>query len=310
MKDFNKLTKGELAFRLDEVVRSLSADTSDFESQWLVNYDDGDTTVARAKETWDDVKDDDEFGLWEGLLKAFRYMVNNYGCEDGRTLTFNHYYNDGLYYEDYSNEEYDEDLVGGGFFVSADKISEAALAVKTNRIRETLEKMGYPLTETRPVKHKRGDKEILLGNEFEVDWRAVQTQKAAKWIKESIEWLKTADCGCCAIRLDEDMQLAVGWSDGYDPDDETVIHSKADPTFAINIGIKALEGDDMKTDFDWLTTPYVAGGDDEGEVFTSLIISPAPNDDLGKDFRYLMNEYHEIMKAYSVHEDGKCFPRK
>lgn len=294
--NFNKMTKGEIAFRLDEVVRHLNRETPEFEGVWLVNYDDDDRTVAEAKATWDSVLEEDP--LWKDLLSAFRYMVEAYGCEDGRCLLDN--YRDGLYYDNLKNAEYEEDEVGGGFFVSSDDASDVKSRNKTIRIRETLEAMGYPLTKTENGR---------FGDSFCIDWRKVRAKRAADWIRGSIDWLVRTECGCCTIRLTRNTQLAVGWTEGYDPDEPSVIHSKEDPSWVISIEIKALDGDDMKTDLDWLTSPYIAEGEDEGTVF-ELSVTPSENDDYERDFEYLVSTYSNVLKSYTVLSDGRAYRRK
>lgn len=165
------------------------------------------------------------------------------------------------------------------------------------RVRETLTAFGYPLTD------------IMIGKGvmFYVDWKKWRAQKAAAFIKESVEWLLSQERGCCHIRLTENTQLAVGWENGFDPKDSSVIHSKSEPTWCICVGIKALEGDDMKTDFEYLTTPYVADGDDKGEVFSNLEMPLSHEDDYEKTFEYLIGEYVSLLKEYKVQKDGKCF---
>ena len=63
----------------------------------------------------------------------------------------------------------------------------------------------------------------------------------------------------------------------------------------------------MKTDFEYLTTPYVADGDDEGEVFSNLEMPLSHEDDYEKTFEYLIGEYVSLLKEYNVLKDGKCF---
>lgn len=295
MKNFNELSKGEKAFRLDNAVRALASESDEFYSLWLSNYDDGDDTVEKAKMTWDDVDDDDEDGLWEGLIEAFQYMVERYGSEEGKSLRKG--CRDGLWIRDYSMVDHEEDEVGGGFLVrNLGPQSDA----QVTEIRDTLEAMGYPLTPS--IKKDRF-------TYFQIDWREVRAKAAADFIKESVEWLQDQDCGCCTIRLTAATQLAVGWENGFDPKDPSIIRSKTEPTWGICVGIKALEGDDLKTDFEWLTTPYVADGDNEGEVFSNLEMPLSPKEDYEQVFKYLIGEYGSLLKDYKVRKDGKCLHR-
>lgn len=296
--NFNKMTKGEIAFRLDEAVRSLNAETPEFYDLWLANYDDGDVTVEEAKKTWDEVPDKDEFGLWEGLIEAFSYMVDMYGCEEGRSLAKSH--REGLWYGNFKNVEYVEDEVGGGFFIAKNGNEDEKASSRLARVRETLTLAGYPLTDTKLGR---------FGYSFEVDWEKIRSAKAAKWIKDSIEWLKSADSGCCTIRFTRNTQLAIGWTNGYDSEEPSVIHSKEDPSWVISLEVKALDGDDMKTDLDYLTSPYIAEGENEGTVF-ELSVTPLENDDYEKDFEYLVHAYRDVLKSYVVLSDGKAYKRK
>lgn len=155
---------------------------------------------------------------------------------------------------------------------------------------------------------KSAQNESLIGDEsHNIELSA---DKAAKFIKESVEWLLQEEMGCCTQELTPEVQLAVGWLNGYDPEDTTLIHSKEDPTWCICVGIVAVDGDDMKTDLEWLTTPYVADGKNEGDVFSELMEPLSPNDNYAKVFEYLAKEYEGILKEYDVHSDGKCFHKK
>ena len=138
----------------------------------------------------------------------------------------------------------------------------------------------------------------------------LSSDKASDFIKESVEWLLQQEMGCCTKELTPEVQLAVGWIDGYDPEDPNLIHSKEDPTWCICVGIVAADGDDMKTDLEWLTIPYVADGENEGDVFSELMEPLSPNDNYAKVFEYLAKEYEGILKEYDVHSDGKCFHKK
>ena len=138
----------------------------------------------------------------------------------------------------------------------------------------------------------------------------LSADKAAKVIKESVDWLIQQDMGCCTKELTPEVQLAVGWLNGYDPEDTTLIHSKEDPTWCICVGIVAADGDYMKTDLELLTIPYVADGENEGDVFSDLMMPLSINDNYANVFKYLVKEYEGILKEYDVHSDGKCFHKR
>ena len=101
--------------------------------------------------------------------------------------------------------------------------------------------------------------------------KSYTTETLAEGIKSAVEWLKEEDCGCVTIKLNGTLAVCVGWSDGFDPDDATVIHSKTSPTWAICAAIKAWGSDDLGTDLDWINAPYY----EDGSVYdTEMSIYP------------------------------------
>lgn len=121
----------------------------------------------------------------------------------------------------------------------------------------------------------------------------------AKEIKSAVEWLKEEDCGCVTLKLNGTLAICVGWSDGFDPDDDTVIHSKSSPTCAICAAIKAWGSDDLRTDLDYIDAPYY----EDGSVY-DIEQSIYPDD------RYyiwvatcLLNEF-DILKEMDIDENG------
>ena len=289
MKNFNKMSRGEQAYAMNEVVSSLN-DEGAYYSNWLYFWPDG-ATPEEAREDFDDYSDED----WKTFVRLFKNRVEMFGCKDGRSIQEEDV--DGLRVPHFEDPE----ERGGGFYFCLREKDDPETMERVARVRETLTSFGYPLTDTLIVGR------LSRGVMFYVDWKKWRAQKAADFIKESVEWLLSQECGCCTIRLTASTQLAVGWENGFDPKDPSVIHSKSEPTWGICVGIKALEGDDMKTDFEWLTTPYVADGDDKGEVFSNLEIPLSHEDDYEKTFEYLIGEYGSLLKEYKIQEDGKCF---
>ena len=292
MKSFNEMSRGEQAYAMNEVISSLN-DEEAYYSDWIKFWPDGET-IEEAREDFDDYSDED----WKVFVRLFRIRVEMFGCTDGRSIQEDDV--DGLRVPKIKDQEYDYDVEerrGGGFWFYLHKKDDPETMERVARVRETLTAFGYPLTD------------IMIGKgvTFYVDWKKWRAQKAAAFIKESVEWLLSQECGCCTIRLTANTQLAVGWENGFDPKDSSVIHSKSEPTWCICVGIKALEGDDMKTDFEYLTTPYAVDGDNEGEVFSNLETSISPEEDYEKTFEYLIGEYGSLLKEYNVLKDGKCF---
>ena len=293
MKNFNKMSRGEQAYAMNEVISSLS-DERAYYSDWLKFWPDGET-LEEAREDFDDYSDED----WKNFVRLFRTRVEMFGCKNGRSIQEDDV--DGLRVPKIKDPKYEWEERGGGFCFYLHKKDDPETMERVAMARETLTAFGYPLTDI-----MTGSK-LSEGVTFYVDWKRWRAQKAAAFIKESVECLLLQECSCCHTRLTATTQLAVGWENGFDPKDPSVIHSKSEPTWCICVGIKALEGDDMKTDFEYLTTPYVVDGDDKGEAFSNLETSISPEENYEKTFEYLIGEYGSLLKEYKVQEDGKCF---
>lgn len=129
-----------------------------------------------------------------------------------------------------------------------------------------------------------------LKNE-EVNDKVLDVNRIKNWAEKSVKWLVEQDEGCCEYKLDNDLSIFCGWSDGYDPADDG-IKPKEDLTFRINIGIKG-NHEYMKTDYDWLVAPY---DDKTGDVWdTDITVSPEGVSD--DDIQWLINQYKEIKEA-------------
>lgn len=121
----------------------------------------------------------------------------------------------------------------------------------------------------------------------------VSINKLADFIRKSVEELIKSQDGCSEYKLDNDLSVFVGWSDGYSAEhDDTIIQANEDPTFAINVGIKS-NHDYLKTDYDWLNYPY---DPETGEVWDSGI-TISPNENYSEIAKWLLNEYSSIKKA-------------
>ena len=124
------------------------------------------------------------------------------------------------------------------------------------------------------------------------------TETLAEEIKAAVKWLKEEDHGCVTLKLDGTLAVCVGWSDGFDPYDETVIHSKTFPTYAICAAIKAWGSDSMRTDLDWIDAPYY---EDESIYDTEQSISPDQN------YKWLAENFlkdYDILKEMDIDENG------
>lgn len=123
--------------------------------------------------------------------------------------------------------------------------------------------------------------------------------KLINFLKEQIKYYKNDGCGCSTFKLDNTLAICIGWADGYDVSDTNVIHSKSDPTFCVNSGIKVWMSDDLRTDYDWINSPYF----EDGTVWdTSVTISQNENLEVLAD--YFLKEYNNMLE-YDINCDGK-----
>lgn len=125
----------------------------------------------------------------------------------------------------------------------------------------------------------------------------------AKDIGNAFDWLVEKDCGCVTLKLDDRLAVCVGWSDGFDPDDETVIHGKP-ASFSIVAAIKVWTSDDMRTDLDWIAAPYYESGnvyDDEVPI--------GPNANFEFIAKSFLEDYEEL-KGLDIDKTGRIHNTK
>ena len=108
----------------------------------------------------------------------------------------------------------------------------------------------------------------------------VNITKVAKFLEESIAWLKEADMGCCHFNLSDDLALYIGWQPGYDPKDRSIITSPSEDGYAIVAGIKVRNDFDC-ADFEYLDYPVFKDTGDCADV--DLSMSP---DMTKRDYRH------------------------
>lgn len=126
------------------------------------------------------------------------------------------------------------------------------------------------------------------------------TEKAlATKMKSAVQWLIKENCGCVTIYLDGPLAVCVGWSDGFDENDEYVIHARDGKTWAICAAIKVWTSDDLRTDFDWINMPY----NEDGDVWDTTL-SIAPHENYKSAAQWFLKEY-EAMSEYEIADDGR-----
>lgn len=123
--------------------------------------------------------------------------------------------------------------------------------------------------------------------------------KIAKFIEDAVNGLKNGEATIYRYKFDDRFALFVGWSGGYDEEDDEIIHSEDDPEFAIVAGIKVWTSDDAWSDFDWLNYPYVEGGD---VIDDSMTISP--EEDYHKLAQDFLDDYNDDYRDLKVTKDG------
>lgn len=131
----------------------------------------------------------------------------------------------------------------------------------------------------------------------------IDREELKEFLKNSVEWLQETDEGCCTYPLDDRLAVCVGWTSGWGEEQrDDCIQSKDNNDWAIDAGIKVYTSDDMRTDYEFINSPYR----DNGEVATDdTAVTPKDvEEDYERLLDYLINEY-EGLKDLTIEEDGK-----
>lgn len=97
----------------------------------------------------------------------------------------------------------------------------------------------------------------------------------AEEIRDAVDCLVHGYYNCITIKLDDTLAVCVGWTERFDLDDSSVIHSEIQPAYVLCIAIKAWRSDPMRTDFDYINVPYY----DDGEAIDiSYLVKPGTTD--------------------------------
>lgn len=125
-------------------------------------------------------------------------------------------------------------------------------------------------------------------------------EKVADFLENSIKWLKETDMGCCHFKLSKDLALYIGWSAGWDPEDDSVIHSVSEPEYAIDAAVKVRNDCDC-ADFEYLNFPWYK---DDGDCWNNSI-APSPKQgrrDFRKDARWFLETFVAMTNAHKKGE--------
>ena len=120
-----------------------------------------------------------------------------------------------------------------------------------------------------------------------------------KFLKNSVRNLKEGEDGTYRLVLNESLALYVGWENGFDANDATVIHDKTQPTWAIFAAMKVHTSDYMQTDMEYISYAY----DKNGDVY-DIGVSIEPDEDYNALAKYFYKEY-EKMKDWEISDDGE-----
>lgn len=125
-----------------------------------------------------------------------------------------------------------------------------------------------------------------------------------KCVREAIGLLKQNERSrCYRYNLDEDLAIFVGWSGGYSGH-PGVIHSKTQPDYAIEVGVK-LRRDEDDADYGQLDFPWNDDGDYIANYFT-----PRPNMsevEYIMEIAALLDGYQEIVNGYKAGLITYCY---
>ena len=124
-------------------------------------------------------------------------------------------------------------------------------------------------------------------------------KELAKELKRAINFFKVNTCGCVTIKLDDRLGVCVGWLGGYDIADIDLIHAKDDPSWCLNAGIKVYTSDSMRTDYEYMNSPFYRNGD-----VWMTDVSVGYNEDVDALADYFLEEYR-AMKECEIADDGE-----
>lgn len=131
----------------------------------------------------------------------------------------------------------------------------------------------------------------------------ITKEEIQKFLKDSVEWLEDQQQGCTTLKIDDRLAVCVGWLPGYgDEERDDVIQAKDDPDWAINAGIKVWTSDDMRTDYEFINSPYY----DSGEVVeTDTSLDPSDKENDFEDVAKWLYDAYAGIGNLDIEEDGR-----
>lgn len=182
------------------------------------------------------------------------------------------------------------------YYVQYDDVMNGSEYRYVNGVQYNINKGGFHWVNGLPKFHTDADWRAV--SKREKTWEEIDAMKesvssdksteVSNFIKDSVDKLQNTDYTNCKYNLDDTFAIYVGWSDGYDANDinnDLEIHSKKNPSYAIN-AIVGVRNDADFSDLDYITIPYYESGDIYNCQYT---VSPK------EDYIYLADS---LLKAY------------
>ena len=130
--------------------------------------------------------------------------------------------------------------------------------------------------------------------------KEMQMKQLSQWLKESVDWLIDRQEGCCTFILDDHLAVCVGWSEGYGSEPrEDVIQGIDDLDYAVNVALKVWTSDSMRTDLDYINSPYYPNGE-----AVNISVSISKDEDYDALAEYFLKEY-EGFKSVVISHNGE-----
>lgn len=132
-----------------------------------------------------------------------------------------------------------------------------------------------------------------------------RVDEVADFLKESVDWLKKEDCGCCHYNLDNNFAIYVGWAGGYDMDNDYIIKSDTGREvvhnpwknwvcgYAIECAVK-IRNDYDCADYEFTYYPHF--NDEDGDCWDNGS-NLAPNGNYKVDAKDLLSTYVDMVNA-------------
>ena len=132
---------------------------------------------------------------------------------------------------------------------------------------------------------------------------SITKEEIQKFLKDSVEWLENQQEGCTTLKIDDRLAVCVGWLPGYgDEVRDDVIQATDNPDWGINAGIKVWTSDDMRTDYEFINSPYYDNGD---VVETDVSLDPNDKDNDFEDVAKWLYDVYASLSDLDIEEDGR-----